>query len=94
MHMAFVSYHDEACLAPCGRPLRMRHQSEGAVIQEIQRLEENVSRREIGGKHRNVEKANEVINAIIMFGHHEITNPGETHEKIEVEVWGYSANIV
>ena len=40
-----------------------------------------------------MEKANEVINAIIMYGHHEIINPGEMHEKIEADEWGYSAII-
>merc|ERR1712137_1542512 len=37
-----------------------------------------------------VEQAKEVINNIIMYGHHEITHPGAAHAELEVEPWKYS----
>jgi len=37
------------------------------------------------GRKPDVEKAKEVVNDIVMYGHHEVTHPGETHKEIEVE---------
>merc|ERR1712061_845414 len=47
----------------------------------------------IAGAQKNVEKAKEVINDIIMYGHHEITHEGMVHEEVEVEEWAYAAII-
>jgi len=44
----------------------------------------------IAGKKENAETAKEVINDIMMYGHHEITHPGEVHEEMEIEYWNYS----
>jgi len=47
----------------------------------------------IAGPVKNVEKAKEVINDIVNFGHHEITHPGDGHEEVEVPEWCYAAII-
>ena len=47
----------------------------------------------VAGKTDAVQKAKDVINDIIMYGHHEITHPGLMHEEIEVPEWAYSAVI-
>lgn len=47
----------------------------------------------IAGRKEDVEKAKEVIESIIKYGHHEITHPGEVHDECEVEDWCYAAII-
>jgi len=47
----------------------------------------------IAGANKAVEQAKEVINSIIMYGHHEITHPDDAHEEIEVPAWAYAAVI-
>eukprot|EP00929_Paragymnodinium_shiwhaense_P124289 TRINITY_DN9944_c0_g2_i1.p1 TRINITY_DN9944_c0_g2~~TRINITY_DN9944_c0_g2_i1.p1 ORF type:complete len:533 (+),score=214.05 TRINITY_DN9944_c0_g2_i1:84-1601(+) len=47
----------------------------------------------IAGATKNVEKAKEVINDILMYGHHEVTHPGDVHEEMEVPEWCYAALI-
>jgi rRNA processing protein Krr1/Pno1 len=37
------------------------------------------------GRKPDVEKAKEVVNDIVMYGHHEITHPGLAHREVEVE---------
>jgi len=44
----------------------------------------------LAGSAKQVEEAKEVINSIVMYGHHEITHPGKTHRELEVESWKYS----
>mmetsp|Transcript_3743 Transcript_3743/g.5132 ORF Transcript_3743/g.5132 Transcript_3743/m.5132 type:complete len:484 (+) Transcript_3743:88-1539(+) len=43
----------------------------------------------LAGKTENVEQAKQVINDILMYQHHDITHPGETHETVDVEPWAY-----
>lgn len=47
----------------------------------------------IAGPKDKVEKAKEVINNILMYGHDEITHPGDTHMEIEIPDWAYGAVI-
>jgi rRNA processing protein Krr1/Pno1 len=44
----------------------------------------------VAGSAKNVEKAKEVINDIVMYHHHEITHPGEDHAELDVPAWAYS----
>jgi len=44
----------------------------------------------VAGSSKNVEKAKEVINDIVMYHHHEITHPGEEHAELDVPAWAYS----
>jgi rRNA processing protein Krr1/Pno1 len=44
----------------------------------------------IAGSAKNVEKAKEVINDIVMYYHHEITHPGEAHEELDIPSWAYA----
>lgn len=46
---------------------------------------------EIIGDKDNVEKAKEIINAILMYGHHEVTHPDIVHEEMEIpqECYGF-----
>lgn len=39
----------------------------------------------LAGSAKQVEEAKEVINSIVMYGHHEVTHPGEVHSEIEVD---------
>jgi len=43
----------------------------------------------LAGSTANVEKAKNVINDIVMYGHAEITHPGQVHEELEVDPWAY-----
>merc|ERR1712238_326017 len=44
----------------------------------------------LAGSAQHVEQAKDVINHIVMYGHHEITHPGASHAELEVETWKYS----
>lgn len=44
----------------------------------------------IAGAAEGVEKAKEVINSLILYGHHELTHPGVDHKEMAVESWQYS----
>lgn len=44
----------------------------------------------LGGSAAQVERAKQAINNLLMYGHDEITHPGEVHEEIEAEQWHYS----
>jgi rRNA processing protein Krr1/Pno1 len=44
----------------------------------------------LAGKKENVERAKEVITHIAMYGYHEATHEGFTHEEMEVPGWCYS----
>merc|ERR1719296_646092 len=44
----------------------------------------------LAGSAQQVEQAKEVINNIVMYGHHDITHPGAAHAELEVETWKYS----
>jgi len=43
----------------------------------------------LAGSTANVEKAKNVINDIVMYGHSELTHPGQVHAEVEVEPWCY-----
>eukprot|EP00928_Gymnodinium_smaydae_P009877 TRINITY_DN136_c0_g2_i1.p1 TRINITY_DN136_c0_g2~~TRINITY_DN136_c0_g2_i1.p1 ORF type:complete len:573 (+),score=219.31 TRINITY_DN136_c0_g2_i1:70-1788(+) len=43
----------------------------------------------VAGEADKVEQAKEVINSIVMYGHHEITHPGMAHKEIEAEEHQY-----
>jgi len=43
----------------------------------------------IAGESAGVEKAKDVINSLNLFGHHEVTHPGWSHEEMEIEDWKY-----
>jgi len=47
----------------------------------------------LAGRKEDVDKAKEVIESIVKYGHHEITHPGEVHDEVEVEEWCYAAII-
>jgi len=36
-----------------------------------------------------VQEAKDVVNSIRLFGYHEVTHPGWSHEEMEVEEWKY-----
>jgi rRNA processing protein Krr1/Pno1 len=44
----------------------------------------------LAGAAKQVEEAKNVINSIMMYGHHEVTHPGMVHEELDVEKWQYS----
>eukprot|EP00927_Polykrikos_kofoidii_P022352 TRINITY_DN208_c0_g2_i2.p1 TRINITY_DN208_c0_g2~~TRINITY_DN208_c0_g2_i2.p1 ORF type:complete len:491 (+),score=135.87 TRINITY_DN208_c0_g2_i2:80-1552(+) len=44
----------------------------------------------IAGKSKDVERAKEVINEIVMYYHSEVTHPGDVHEEIDVPSWAYA----
>jgi polyribonucleotide nucleotidyltransferase len=39
---------------------------------------------------KNVEKAKEVVESIVKFGHHEVTHPGDDHAELDIPSWSYS----
>jgi rRNA processing protein Krr1/Pno1 len=44
----------------------------------------------VAGSTKNVEKAKEVIEHIVLYHHHEITHPGEDHVELDIPSWAYS----
>jgi rRNA processing protein Krr1/Pno1 len=44
----------------------------------------------VAGSAKNVEKAKEVIDHIVLYSHHEITHPGEDHVELDIPAWAYS----
>jgi len=44
----------------------------------------------LAGSAAQVERAKQCINNLILYGHDEITHPGEVHDEIECESWQYS----
>jgi rRNA processing protein Krr1/Pno1 len=43
----------------------------------------------LSGAAQSVELGKEIINAIVDYGHHEVTHPGFIHQEVEVEEWKY-----
>jgi len=43
----------------------------------------------LAGSSKQVEEAKEVLNSLILYGHHEITHPGKVHEEMEVDAYAY-----
>merc|ERR1719203_1416499 len=76
--------------------------SKGAVIQKIKKdlkVEVNIPtippdppaskkfKVTLAGSTKQVEEAEECINSIMMYNHHEITHPGHVHAELEVDRW-------
>mmetsp|Transcript_99195 Transcript_99195/g.318273 ORF Transcript_99195/g.318273 Transcript_99195/m.318273 type:complete len:159 (+) Transcript_99195:237-713(+) len=43
----------------------------------------------LAGSEKDVEKAKNVINNILMYKHDELTHPGQVHEELDIEEWCY-----
>jgi len=78
--------------------------SKGAIIQEIKKqakVEVDIPavpknspagkkyKVTLAGSKASVQLGTDIINSIAMYGHHELTHPGQTHQEMEVEEWRY-----
>jgi len=78
--------------------------SKGAIIQEIKKqakVEVDIPavpkngpagkkyKVTLAGSKAGVQLGTEIINSIAMYGHHELTHPGQSHQEMEVEEWRY-----
>jgi len=78
--------------------------SKGCIIQEIKKqakCEVNIPavpknspgskkyRIGLAGSKASVQLGKEIINSIALYGHHELTHPGQEHKELEVEAWRY-----
>jgi len=43
----------------------------------------------LAGEKAAVEKAKEIIQSIVTYGHHEVTHEGKVHQEMEIEEWRY-----
>merc|ERR1719213_1529632 len=43
----------------------------------------------LAGSKASVTLGKEIINSIALYGHHELTHPGQAHKELEIEQWRY-----